>query len=399
MNGKTLEDARSLFIVSKDYGELGMVVSFLRDQKLADRAAVLLPENLYSLNKNVRPGSTYEYKTLENIQTVLNNHNPDLVFLFSGYLLSNDKLLSPKSVERLVQLLRARGCRVITSDPLVGLASRITASDIDVEMFLWGIPFLQRCILRLVFLRKNKSIASVRSLDDVVHLYATSSPESNPEDRMKRFSYFNPKIVRATIDLFTTPAGDSPKSGMLLRQMKWLFVLSSTDLRIQQGIFGVHEFERLLIRMLKRTSSIGKYPTLIAPATIIKSLSRALSNTVELISLRPFSEFESRILGAEYVFYWNAFSFSMLPRLANTLPVFFFDRGHLARVVKPYYRAALTCHFSGSEPNYLDQRDELDPGALAKFAEKQKSWARSIVKHWQSSPTPDQLVSQLLNCG
>ena len=95
------------------------------------------------------------------------------------------------------------------------------------------------------------------------------------------------------------------------------------------------------------------------------------------------------------MFYWNAFSFSQLSRVANELPVFVFDRGHLAHAIKPFYPVALSCHFGGWEAPLLDQTRRLDPSALEELAEEQKPTMRAIVARWRSSATPDELVESL----
>ena len=145
--------------------------------------------------------------------------------------------------------------------------------------------------------------------------------------------------------------------------------------------------------------SAGKHPVLIGPPSIINVLSvlsNALSDAIELLPFCPLAEFETRLLDAEHAFFWDSFSFGVLLRVANALPVFVFDRGHLARAIKPFYQVALSTHFGGWVPPFLDLGARLEPHDLADLAEKQNLAMRVILDRWRSSPTPDELVDRLL---
>src|SRR5262249_8532712 len=101
-------------------------MSFLRGQEFATRATIALPEGHYAANRSYLPVNAVPYTTLGDVLSVVQAQKPDLVFLFSGYLLANDGLASPEAVQEFVHQLRDRGCRVITGDPFLGLASRLT---------------------------------------------------------------------------------------------------------------------------------------------------------------------------------------------------------------------------------------------------------------------------------
>jgi hypothetical protein len=104
----------------------------------------------------------------------------------------------------------------------------------------------------------------------------------------------------------------------------------------------------------------------------------------------------TRLLDAEYVFYWNAFSFSLFLRLSQGRPAFFFDPGHLPRVIKPYYALAKRLYYDTWSPPYLDQRRHLDPSQLTMLAEQQKPELAKLVAYWSSSPPPAAVVDELL---
>jgi hypothetical protein len=388
MTARTHRDARPLFVLSKDYGELSMAMLFLQGQEFAGRSILMLPEPVYSTNKASLPAPVSPYRSLEDVLAVVASHEPDLVLLLSGYLFSNDGLLSPESLERLIRHLRDRGCAVLTSDPFVGLASRLTGAHIDARMLLAGKGPLTRWVTRLGWslLARDKKIMRRRSLDDLVHLYPTwSAPRDAGDDGVRRVSFFNPAIL--------VPPEDPPVS-----RGRWLYVLSSTDLEIQHRLWGAGAFTGLVLRILKRTLDRGRRPTLIAPSIVAERLSGEIpvAAGVELLSFCPYADFVSRLLEAEYVFYWNVFSCSLLVRLANERPVFFFDRGHLSRTIKPFYEVALSRHFGSWEPVYLDPERPLDLGELEELAGQQRTALSTIRKRWEASPSPTELLDQLL---
>lgn len=392
MTARTHREARTLFVLSKDYGELAMAMLFLHGQELATRAVLMLPEPVYGANKDSLPASTSLYATLQDILGVVDSHEPDLVFLFSGYLLSHDRLLSPPSLEVLVRRLRERGCGVVTSDPFVGLASHLTLSQLDSRMLVSRRPLPVRWIVRLGvhLLARHRRIVRVPILEHVIHVYPTSTLARGSENGVRSASFFNPNIV--------LPADESWGPSDRGSAKNWLFVLSSTELEVQHQLLGTRAFTRVVAHLLHQALDAGRRPTLIGPPSIVEILRRGLpaDRDLEVISFCSHVDFVARLLEAEYVFYWNVFTCSLFQRLANERPVFFFDRGHVSRTIEPFYQVALSFHFGNWMPTYLDQRRQLDPRALAELAEQQKPAMRAVRERWQASPTPAQLVDELL---
>ncbi len=136
---------RILFIVSADFGELVLALNFLHGQEFARESAVLLPDALFRHNGNRLPVATRHYRSLSDILHAVDAHQPDIVFLFSGYMFSVNGLLSPQALTRLVQHLRRQGCRVVTSDPFIGLSSRLTLRDMDFRFMAANKPAPLRC--------------------------------------------------------------------------------------------------------------------------------------------------------------------------------------------------------------------------------------------------------------
>jgi hypothetical protein len=380
-------EARVLIVVTRDHGEFSLAMSFLRGQRLARRATMLLPDNLYLSYRASAGIPAIPYVGSDDILAAVDAAEPDIVCLFSGYLFEQGHLLSPESLNQLLQRLRDRGCRIVTSDPFLGLASGLTLGQIDTRMLASGQTGIRRWLTRLVVRWRGLGTPVVRvpALEEVIHLYPTSVPLR--PDGVERLSFFNPATIRLAIE------PEQPDSGR-----HWLFVLSATDLQCQRTSLGIRKFTALLAGMLWHTEQAGRLPTLIAPRSIVRLVARHLPEA-ELLTACPFDDFQRRLLDAEYVFFWNAFSFSHLARVANELPLFLFDRGHLARTIKPFYDVARACHFGGWELPYLDQQDALDADALRELATAQRPVIRALRESWEASPTPDKIVERLVSEG
>ncbi|MBI4342469.1 MAG: hypothetical protein HY599_03770 [Candidatus Omnitrophica bacterium] len=369
-------------------------MSLLRGQRFAGRASMLLPERLFSVNQNALPVPASCYATLDDIVRAVDACQPDLVFLLSGYLFSNERLLSREALKRLLRQLRDRGCCVATSDPFVGLAPRLTLAELDIRIPLSAGPAVHRWLAALMSrLRPRSKVMRIPCLEDVVHLYPTPIPVS--EDPVPRRSFFNPTVIRAACGTRALGArrghSDGPES-----RPRWLFVISQVDLRFQVVLRGQEKFIEFVRDLLRRAAEAERHTTLVAPPWLADRLMNALPDSVELLPFCPLAEFEQRLLDAEYAFYWNAFSFSHVARVANELPIFLFDRGHLARTIKPYYEVARSWLYGGWEPTYLDPTQVVSREVLADLARAQKPALRALRERWQALPTPDELVDQLV---
>lgn len=387
------DGVRSLIVLSKDFGEIGVAMMLLRDQALAGGAHMLLPDSMFRINKDALPVPTTSYTTLDDILRVVDAHQPNIVFLLSGRLLAGDRLLSAEAVQTLLRRFRERGCCVVTSDPWLGMGPRVTIRDVDLRMHPEARSIFARWLLQLVQrLNPSRKVADVQGFENVIHLYSTSIPDS--ADETPRFAFFNPAIIRELPANASTAREGS--HGPNLKRPRWLFLVSPMDVHVQSVLLGMETFTSGLLRLLRSALEANKDVTLIAPSSVVNRLGDILPESVEMLSSCPFPEFERRLLDAEYAFYWNAFSQSQQNRLANELPFFAFDRGHASRIVPAYYEIARSCHYGVGEPTFLDQTQRLDPHALHELAEKQRPVMRMLRERWQKSPTPDTLVHQLL---
>lgn len=399
LTATTHEQARLLFVVSKDFGCLGMALAFVQGHELGTRAVLLLPGDIHAINKHALPAPSAAYATLSDVLAAVDAHKPDIVFLVSGYLFSNDDLLSDEALTTLVQQLRDRDCRIVTADPFIGLAPRLKRADVDGRLLFLKHSLRERLIGRFHFWRsRHERVVTTRALEDVVHVYPAPTRHLDTADSPHRVSFFNRELMRphgTSHESFDSPNVGSGPTGL---PATWLFIISSVDLGVQEWLLGAPTFDTLVVDKLTRTLEAGRRPILIAPSSLIARLGPELSrrSDVELLSRCSYEDYVTRLLNAEYVFYWNAFSFSLFLRLSQGRPAFFFDPGHLPRVIKPYYALAKRLYYDTWSPPYLDQRRHLDPSQLTMLAEQQKPELAKLVAYWSSSPPPAAVVDELL---
>jgi hypothetical protein len=396
---------RTLVVVSNDYGELLLAMMFLQGQQLATNAALLLPPRLHAANGATLDVPAYQFASLDDILRVVDEWRPQVVILMSGYLFSNNKLLSRDELGRLVAHLRASGRHLLTTDPFIGMAGTLTHDDIRLGLPESGDALLlpssdMERVLPAVRIDRQTAQESMRTaereiaddlsevsqiLSEVTHLYGV--PASALPATVHRVSFFNPELERR------------PPGGSGHVTPGWLFIIGSHDLWYQQLHLGVDAFPQLLTARLEEAERFGARPSVIAPPAVLEQLSARLpANTnVELTRFCSHHDYVTRLFDAEYVFYWNLFSASFMLRLTRALPSFFFDRGHLSRLIERAYPVGRRVLMQEWEPAYLALGEALDPGRLKADAAAQTRRFREIVDNWRQSPTPDELVSALTN--
>jgi hypothetical protein len=226
-------------------------------------------------------------------------------------------------------------------------------------------------------------------------LYPAPIPQGMDDDRFPRVSFFNPKLLdreEANDGWTGTVADEADRS-----KRRWLFVLGSLDLECQRSLLGSRSFPELFLEKLHQTAEAGRIPVVIAPQELALMELLPPNSQVEVLTHCPFTEFMSNLMRAEYAFYWNAFSCSMLPRLINRLPTFFFDRGHLTRTVKPFYPLGMRYYFDGLERPFLDVREALTVTELSGLAATQKEEMERVLGRLRSLPTPKELIERLVH--
>jgi hypothetical protein len=401
---RSARNARLVFIVGFDYGELALFMYFALGQEFLNRTTLLLPDRLFGKNKDVLPGRTIPYGSLEEILTTINREKPDIVFLLSGYLFHLHGTLSLQSLHALTSELDQRGCHVVTSDPFMGLLSNLSEAktgaiftdDFPTHKMPLHILFWY-AVLKLVKYRERRlhRVAftwCVKILAGAWHIYPSPVPCERTM-KTRNLSFYNSLLTTAPLEHHGRTSANA-KAGV----RHWLFIISSTDFNNQCFIHGRARFVQEVARRLEQSLSEDRRTLLLGPDECIKAIQQVsvCVPEMELLSFCSFKRFVSLLLGAEFVFYWNVVSASIGMRLFNQLPVFFFDRGHLAHAVKPSYELALKSYYHGFEPMFIDSREQLSAQTLTARADAYKPTAEKIRKFFARSPTPEQTVEFIL---
>ncbi len=118
------------------------------------------------------------YATVADVLAAVDREQPDLAFLFSSYLYVVNRISSAEGLETLIQGLCTRGCRVVTSDPFLGLMAKLD-----------GDTFVNHPQSRLL----TDSFARVFAvLKPLPHLYLA---ELNEPAEATNVAFFNPQIL------------------------------------------------------------------------------------------------------------------------------------------------------------------------------------------------------------
>ncbi|HEX4073753.1 MAG TPA: hypothetical protein VHX68_21415 [Planctomycetaceae bacterium] len=242
-----------------------------------------------------------------------------MVFLFSGYLYAVNGLFPIDGVRQLVDGLCSTSCAVVTSDPFLGELFRLDESTFSeqhparrqlAEHFAQIVPILAR----------------------VKHLYR-AAPRAGAAGGS--VSFYNPQTVldQAARSAWTNRALDTP--GIRPELKRWLFVLSAEDYAAGTVRWGNARFDETLRGKLLETAMAGRQPVLIGPPASIEAMRQGELTPVTalLFEFCDSARFLSLLYEAEYCFYWNVFSHSIIARVMNQGPVFFFDWGHLVHAL------------------------------------------------------------------
>ncbi len=380
MNKEKPGSAKLLFVLSNDFGEFATAMYFVRGYGF--ETVFVMPDLLYSVHGNSIPYPVYRYKSVRDITSLIEQENPDIVFLFSGYLYAINNIFSVETVGSLVQDLQNRRRRIVTSDPFLGLMS-----GIDGSTFSNNHPLRQ-------WLADHFSRVS-RIFKNVTHLYLVNTESLTSR---KSVSFFNANMIAGRDGLADYTRRLSQSIDVEPTAKRWLFVLSTEDYAAQVNRHGKNEFNDLLFKRLQDSALQGRQPVLVGPQMAIDPI-RLRRPAIDGLVTVPFARhdlFLSLLLDAEYAFYWNTLSNSILFRAMNDLPVFFLDPGHLLHAIQPLFKRAMSLYYADAEMPYLNGGDELSAGKLTVLASQQgRAFARAMSE-FSRLPDPQRIVNEIL---
>jgi tetratricopeptide (TPR) repeat protein len=387
-----------LFVLDNDYGELTTIMYLLAGRSLLRNTTVLLPPRLYPKNVDVLPGRIRQYESLDDILGAVDREQPDIVFLCSGYLMTIHELLTLEDLERLSAELRGRGCRVVTCDPFLGLfLENDPRSLVSIQIPTDSAEFDPDHLKRTKETQDERLWTHFSRCAEIFrntpHLFpACDHSPGTPGEDPRYLSFYNESLTGAPLperDQSTAASGGKPH---------WLFLLSQTDFDTQVMFQSHARFTDIVAARLLDTLAAGRHPILVAPKEFISRLEDRMptSEGVDLLHHCPFKQLLPLLLGAEYVFYWNVLSHTILIRLFNRLPTVVFDKGHLVRNVPALYDRIVQWYYQGWNPSFADQRASLTLESVEAYVEPYRREAAAIVRRFAQAPSPEHMIQNLM---
>jgi hypothetical protein len=376
---------RLLVIVSCDFGELGSALYFLHGLPSKTRPVLLLPAALNQHEVTEGVCDEHAYNSLADIAGIIEKTAPDTVILFSGYLLNIGKRFSLINAWALLRLLRRRGCRVITSDPFLGLARRASSLQFDeVISSSWHYGRINAWLMaRLLALR---IYILYRQLRHLPHIYP--APIKPDRAREAGMSYFSAASCTAQL-----PLNDTGKPGS---QPIWLYVMSRVDYAIQTQRLG-NTFPLWLADRIREALCQGKRVAVVGPVELARvlRLQLAQSDDLELLSETSYRSYMNLIEQAEYAFFWNYFSFSIIHRVIRCQPVFYFDAGHMSSILPALNQIGIDSFYDGWKPPLLSMDKTLDIAQLAEAAADCEQHFEYLTARLSQGDSPSTLLQKL----
>jgi hypothetical protein len=371
---------RLLFVLSQDYGELFNAMYFAAGG--AFETVLLMPRRMHQANHATLPYACHAYENAAEIAAHVERFRSDAIVLFSGYLFVINKLLTEAELASLLSTWRARDIPLVTSDPSLGIIPRGAAQ--------FPPQFAAAEAMRGHFRWLAEQFA------DVLHVYLAPKGIDGPQ---RRASYFNPSAKLDASDRARRANTLATWSAIEPGRPRWLFVLAPEDDALQAATLGRERFAEQVASRLRDAERAGRQAVLIAPSACLATVKERVGEMPGLITLSAcgYFRFMLLLLDAEFVFYWNQFSASMLARVINRQPIFTFAPGHLVNALTEI-RAVGTAHFYlGGEPTALDADEVLDAERLAELAEtERRELLDPVADYLAQSPTPSEVVAQIL---
>jgi len=374
---------RLLVIVSGQFGELGLARYFLGGLGIDPPPIMMVPASL-GQPEGIEPGVVIRtYGELEDIDRAVEDCDPEVVILFSGYLLTIGRRFSLFKAFALLRRLRRRGARIVTSDPFVGLVRNPWSLRFGkmIAPRKGGGP--DRVAAALAPLLSIRTYLIHLQLRRYPHLYAAPVAHRFPVAGHRRYAFYNPGSGPGA-GSWTAPPAAAPE---------WLFVLSEVDFRYQTNRLG-ESFAAHVAARLRDAARPGRRVAMIGPRPLIEDLRARLGAApgIELRENVAYADYMASIVGAGRVFLWNYFSFSVLHRILAGGPVHFFDEGHMVSVLPELEQAGIDTYYAGWRPPLLDVAEPFDEVRLDRFAQETRARFAQIKERMAAGMSPSALL-------
>jgi hypothetical protein len=248
---------------------------------------------------------------------------------------------------------------MVTSDPFVGvLRSPFSLHFYDIAKsrrnsrgalppWIMGRMISLRMYIMHVVLRRE------------CHIYPAPIAGKYREPDRRRFCYFN------GTDTMSVQCIAKRRNTHAL----WLFVLprGELDFLTRSGDEG---FAKYVAMRLEDAVDLGRRVMFIGPSELLPRSpeGEARHPGIEQHEVLSYPDYMRCLTEAEYVFYWNRYSFSVLHRIIACRPVFFFAAGHLETMLGAQRNVAVETYYNGWKPPLLNIRNSLDEKNLEQLA-------------------------------
>lgn len=378
---------RLVVIVSSDYGELGAAMNFLEGLQApiaGDQATILLPRALLPALADRPCWDLRPYGSADDLRAAIAELEPDTVVFFSAYLLLfTGRDIGVRSLRMILRDLHHRSVRVFTSDPFIGLL-RWPWSIRLFDFLRAQLPGRPRAVVALIAALASCRLFFVRrALRGVVHLYPASIEAAGPARYLRWVQYRG------------APAAQQGARPILAARRCWMFVLSRVDLDLQQRLHGPR-FVELVESRLRETLRAGRQALLVAPAALVAALQDRFAGVtgVELRAAPTYADYVEQLICAEYAFFWNFYSYSILQRAATGSPVFFFHAGHMEHVLPALKSAGVACFYRGWRPPLQPDDEVLDAARLDGLAALARPHMLHIAQALKQGRSAAELLGQ-----
>lgn len=389
-------DTRVLFILDNDFGELTTVMYWVLGQPCFQQARVLASPRLHEANGGALPGRVSLWKTEQDLMEAIADFRPEVVVLASGYLLPVHGLLSLDALARLREHAGKAGAALVTTDPFLGLVTRPPGqamADLISIQIPDGAPAQLREAKKLGDHMLHTRLGGAELvLRDLPHLYPShvdlGAVAVRPQDG-RNLSFFNDALLVPPGLMQAARAGDDPY---------WMFLIAQADHQTQCMFHGPAAFARMVADRLGDAVRLGRRAVLLGPSELLAEVRPLLGREprVELLSFCAFGRAMSLLLAAEYCFYWNLVSHSIIMPLWNGRPVVLFDQGHLVRAVPTIRERIIAWYYQGWEPPQLDQGRPLTPDGLAAALAGHAAGREAFMARYRRAPSPRALLLDIL---
>jgi len=397
--------ARLLFILDNDFGELTTIMYLVLGQAFFHDARILLSPRLYKTNHDALPGRVDMWISEEYLAKTIDTFQPNVVVFASGYLLPVHNLLSADALGRLCRQAQRNHAVVVTADPFLGLLSQWPSQSlhqlISIDIPENATPAVIAAKRAADAMLHTELSGAEKLLRAVPHLYPS---HTNMDGLMtastdsRNLSFFNDALL-----LPPTIAVIRPNIGGNLSATKdrphWMFLISQADYQTQAMFLGSMEFAKVVANLLTQTAQLGRHAIFLGPSQFI-DLVKLVLPADDHIHLLPFCSFRhamSLLLTAEYSYYWNIVSHSILLQLWNGRPVILFDRGHLVRAMPAIYERVIAWYYQGWEPPYLDPNEHLSFAALEEAVAPHAQLRMELMARFRRAPSPATVFNSLLD--